>query len=67
MHVYVQLVRRLLVDLLVQAIDFDCEAWRRQPLGLALADARAFDRSFSASASTVAPASNAFKSSTLTI
>jgi hypothetical protein len=41
---------RRLVDLLVQAIDFASEAWRRQPLGLALADARAFDRSFSASA-----------------
>jgi hypothetical protein len=39
-----------LIELLVQAGDFASEDWRRQPLGLALADARAFDRSFSASA-----------------
>ena len=31
-----------LIELLVQAIDFVSEAWRRQPLGLALVDARAF-------------------------
>jgi hypothetical protein len=38
-----------LIALLVQAIDFASDAWRRQPLGLALIDARTFDRSFSAS------------------
>jgi hypothetical protein len=31
-----------LVELLVQARDFACEAWRRRPLGLALVDARSF-------------------------
>ena len=36
-----------LIGLLVQAIDYASDAWRRQPLGLALADARAFDRSYS--------------------
>ena len=39
-----------LVALLVEALDFASEAWRRQPLGLALADARGFDRSFTAGA-----------------
>ncbi len=39
-----------LVELLVQAIDFACEAWRCEPLGLALIDARAFNRSFTAGA-----------------
>jgi hypothetical protein len=38
-----------LIELLVQAIDFVSEAWRRRPLALALVDARAFDLSFSAS------------------
>jgi hypothetical protein len=31
-----------LIELLVQAIDSASDAWRRQPLGLALVDARAF-------------------------
>jgi hypothetical protein len=31
-----------LVELLIQALDFASEAWRCQPLGLALVDARAF-------------------------
>ena len=39
-----------LVQLLVQAHDFASEAWRCQPLGLALIDARAFNRSFTAGA-----------------
>jgi hypothetical protein len=38
-----------LVGLLVQSAEFAIEAWRIQPLRLALGDARAFDRSFSAS------------------
>ncbi len=33
-----------LIGLLVQAVDFASDAWRRQPLGLALADARAYGR-----------------------
>ena len=37
------------IEVLVQAIDFASEAWRRRPLGLALVDARTFDGSFSAS------------------
>jgi hypothetical protein len=39
-----------LIALLVEAIDFASETWRRQPLGLALVDARGFDRSFTAGA-----------------
>ncbi len=39
-----------LVELLVQAGDFASEAWRCEPLGLALTDARAFNRSFTAGA-----------------
>jgi hypothetical protein len=39
-----------LVELLVQAGDFASEAWRCEPLGLALIDARAFNRSFAAGA-----------------
>jgi hypothetical protein len=39
-----------LVQLLVQALDFTSETWRREPLGLALVDARDFDRSFTAGA-----------------
>jgi hypothetical protein len=35
-----------LIELLVQAGDFASEAWRCQPLGLALIDARAFNRTF---------------------
>jgi hypothetical protein len=35
-----------LIGLLVQAIDLASEAWRRQPLRLALVDARAFNGSF---------------------
>jgi hypothetical protein len=38
-----------LIELLAQAIDFASDAWKRRPLGLALADARAFNRSDSAS------------------
>jgi len=34
-----------LIELLEEAIDFASEAWRRRPPGLALVDARAFDRS----------------------
>ncbi len=39
-----------LIELLAQAIDFASDAWKRLPLGRAVADARAFNRSFSASA-----------------
>ena len=39
-----------LVELLVRAGDFASEAWRCEPLGLALIDARAFNRSFTAGA-----------------
>jgi len=41
-----------LIELLAQASDFASDAWKRRPLGLALADARAFNRSYSASAGT---------------
>jgi len=41
-----------LIELLAQAIDFASDAWKRRPLGLALADARAFNRSYSTSAGT---------------
>ncbi len=34
-----------LIELLIQAIDFASEVWRRQPLGLALVDARSFSPS----------------------
>ena len=39
-----------LIELLVQAGDFASEAWRYQPIGLAVIDARAFNRSFTAGA-----------------
>jgi hypothetical protein len=39
-----------LVQLLVQAIDFASEAWRCQPLRLALIDARGINRSITAGA-----------------
>ena len=38
------------IELLAQAIDFASGIWKRRPLGLALADARAFSRSCSARA-----------------
>jgi hypothetical protein len=39
-----------LIAHLVEANEFASEAWRRQPLGLALVDARDFARSFTAGA-----------------
>jgi len=45
--------RGRLIELLVQAHDFASEAWRYQPLALALIDARAFNGSFTAGAWTV--------------
>jgi hypothetical protein len=42
--------RGRLIELLVQAHDFASEAWRFQPLALALIDARAFNGSFTAGA-----------------
>jgi hypothetical protein len=40
--------RGRLIELLVKAHDFASEAWRYQPLALALIDARAFSGSFTA-------------------
>ena len=37
-----------LVELLVQAVNFASETWKSQPLVLAIIDARAFNRSFTA-------------------
>lgn len=39
-----------LVELLVQAGDFASDSWRCDPIGLALIDARDFNRSFTAGA-----------------
>ena len=44
--------RDRLVQLLVRAIDFTSEVWRCQALGLALIDARGFNRPFTAGAGT---------------
>jgi hypothetical protein len=41
-----------LIELLAQAISFASDIWKRGPLGLALADARAFSRRYNASAGT---------------